>query len=158
MGQVQQPYINPEVTTSGDESTPHVITEVASNHPLVEAYTLWLIGGSEYDADLAAGATLTSAATDMTRIRLDHATLVLQISDTSGTIDVDVDMVASEDGISNTFTVAGLISNKTGNGSYTLKLDNSAYIYNHFPKFQVVEQADSSGSCDVKLYIMARGG
>ena len=145
-------------TVSNGVHTPHVIAEPASNDPHLTAYTDWILGDDTSAFTLSSGATLTSAPIDLTRVRRDHATLVLQISSKSGTIDVDVDMLASEDGVNNVFTIDEIISNKTANGSYTLALDHALFVYNHFPKFQIVENAAAGGSCSVKLYLMARGG
>lgn len=125
-----------------------------------QAITQYLIGDassafSVADTDPVAQ---TSPAVDISNVNLDRASLVLVITNTAGTIAIDVDLSLSLDGTNNAVVVADVFSAVSGDGITTIGLASDVFNsadYQHFLKATL--NKTGTGTCDARLYLLAQG-
>jgi len=136
---------------------PHVKAEVTELHPQNRSYSDHIIGGADgTTAALTASGQILAAPADFTKYNVAAATLILIVSSVASSPSISIDMGLSEDGENELGDVEDLFSGITANGTYVLKLDDSSFIYSHFPFFKVKE--GNGGTANVRLVLVARGG
>lgn len=121
--------------------------------------TSYSIGDASTPASVAADNPdqIVGTTLDLRQVNIDRATLVLDVSNVSGSVDVSVDALLSYDGTNGQTSSANIFDGVTANSTNTLKLSSVLDTPGYHHYIGLVLDKVGTGTCDVRLYLQAQG-